>query len=81
MIFLKENAYFQENLAKKYVEFRQTMREKPMFFGTFDFEGISTGSREGFGIPKTWIFALFRCFFEANFEGTDFELLYGAQKK
>ena len=35
------------------------MHEKSVFFGTFDFEGISDGFREGFGRLKTSIFAFF----------------------
>ena len=40
VIFLRENAYFQENLCRKYVEFIRKMHEKNAVFLDLRFEGL-----------------------------------------
>ena len=67
VIFLRENAYFQENLGRKYVEFIRKMHEKTPFFWTFDLKGFWEGFGKGFGRPKSWIFAFFSMFFRSRF--------------
>ena len=67
VIFLRENAYFQENLGRKYVEFIRKMHEKTLFFWTFDLNGFWGGFGKGFGRPKSSIFALFSMFFRSRF--------------
>ena len=64
LIFLRKNAYFQENLDKKYVKFIRKMHEKSLFFRTFDFERILEGFWEGFGRPKWSNNRYFWCFLE-----------------
>ena len=66
MIFFKENAYFQENLCRKYVEFIRKMHEKTPFFWTFDLKAFLGGFGRGFGKPKSSIFALFSMFFRCK---------------
>ena len=63
VIFPRENAYFQENLGRKYVEFTRKMQEKTLFFWTFDLEGFLGGFGNGFGRPKSLIFLVFSMFF------------------
>ena len=43
------------------------MHEKTLFFWTFDLEGFLGGFGEGFGRPKSSIFALFSMFFRCHF--------------
>ena len=43
------------------------MHEKTLFFWTFDLEGFLGGFGEGFGRPKSLIFALFSMFFRSRF--------------
>ena len=65
-IFLGKNAYFKESLGRKYVEFIRKMHEKTLFFWTFDLVGFLGGFGEGFGRPKSSIFALFARFFRCK---------------
>ena len=64
--FPQENAYFQENLGRKYVEFIRKMHEKTLFFWIIDLEAFWEGLGEGFGKPKSSIFVLFSMFFRSR---------------
>ena len=67
VILLRQNAYFQENLGRKYVEFIRKKHEKTLFFWTFDLEGFFVGFGKGFGMPKSSFFALFSMVFRSHF--------------
>ena len=47
--------------------FQANINEKSHVFWKYDFEGILEGFWEGFGRPKSLIFALFSYFSEAKF--------------
>ena len=67
VIFSRENAYFQEIEHHKKEKHRAKIDEKSHVFGDLDFERILGGFWEGFGKPKSSIFALFSVLFRCHF--------------
>ena len=66
VIFPRENAYFQEIEDRKKYKNRAKIDEKSHVFLDVDFEDILGGFWEGFGRPKSLIFALFSSFFRCK---------------
>ena len=64
---LRENQYFQGFEDSKHVKTIVKNLEKIDVFWDFVFGGILGGFWEGFGRPKTLIFALFSMFFRSHF--------------
>ena len=67
VIFPRENAYFQEIEDWKKEKHRAKIDEKSHVFWDLDFDRILEGFWEGFGRPKSSIFALFSMFFRSRF--------------
>ena len=65
VIFLRENAHCQENLERGNANLLLKTIEKSQFFGTIDFGAVLGGFGEGFGRPKSLIFAHFSMFFRS----------------
>ena len=67
VIFPRENAYFQEIEHQKKEKHRAKIDEKSHVFWNLDFGWILGGFWEGFGRPKSSIFAFFPMFFRCRF--------------
>ena len=67
MIFLRENTHFQEIEDWKKEKHRAKIDEKSHVFWDIDFDRILGGFWEGFGRPKSSIFAHFSMFFRCRF--------------
>ena len=67
LIFLRENQYFQEIEDRKNAKNPTKIHEKSYVFWDIDFGWILGGFWEGFGRPKSLIFALFSSFFRCKF--------------
>ena len=63
VIFLRENAYFQEIEHQKKEKHRAEIDEKSHVFWNLDFERILGEFWEAFRRPKSSIFAFFSMFF------------------